>query len=155
MKREARLVLKECRLSIENTSTKQNKYVGNQKLSILLISISKNCLVESVFFLFIDMFLYSHEADFIQGLLQKNEKKLAWSFNFTFCYRWCPFTNLSHWACNKGYSYICFIPWPTPRNWQWRPLKSKTLRQKRWFQFSHCEHSTRYAQNRNIGSQMI
>jgi hypothetical protein len=105
--------------------------------------------------LFIDMFLYSHEADFIQGLLQKNEKKLAWSFNFTFCYRWCPFTNLSHWACNKGYSYICFIPWPTLRNWQWRPLKSKTLRQKRWFQFSHCEHSTRYAQNRNIGSQMI
>ena len=29
--------------------------------------------------LFIDMFLYSHEADFIHGLLQKNEKKLAWS----------------------------------------------------------------------------
>ena len=58
----------------------------------------------------------------------------------TFCYRWCPFTNLSHWACNKGYSYICFMPWP--RNWQQRPLKSKTLRQKRWFQFSHCEHST-------------
>jgi hypothetical protein len=32
------------------------------------------------------LFLYSYEADFIQGLLKKNEKKLAWSFNFTFRY---------------------------------------------------------------------
>jgi len=31
-----------------------------------------------------DLFLYSHETDFIQGLLNKNEKKLARSFNFTF-----------------------------------------------------------------------
>ena len=33
-----------------------------------------------------DLFLYSYEADFIQGLLKKNEKKLAWSFNFMFRY---------------------------------------------------------------------
>ena len=33
-----------------------------------------------------DLFLYSYEADFIQGLLKKNEKKLAQSFNFTFRY---------------------------------------------------------------------
>jgi hypothetical protein len=33
-----------------------------------------------------DLFLYSYEADFIQGLLRKNEKKLARSFNFTFRY---------------------------------------------------------------------
>jgi hypothetical protein len=33
-----------------------------------------------------DMFLYSYEANFIQGLLKKNEKKLARSFNFTFRY---------------------------------------------------------------------
>jgi hypothetical protein len=33
-----------------------------------------------------DLFLYSYEADFIQGLLKKNEKKLARSFNFTFPY---------------------------------------------------------------------
>jgi hypothetical protein len=31
-----------------------------------------------------ELFLYSYEADFIQGLLKKNEKKLA--FNFTFRY---------------------------------------------------------------------
>ena len=31
-----------------------------------------------------DLFLYSYEADFIQGLLKKSEKKLARSFNFTF-----------------------------------------------------------------------
>jgi hypothetical protein len=33
-----------------------------------------------------DLFLYSYEADFIQGLLKKNEKKLARSFNSTFRY---------------------------------------------------------------------
>jgi hypothetical protein len=33
-----------------------------------------------------DLFLYSYEVDFIQGLLKKNEKKLAQSFNFTFRY---------------------------------------------------------------------
>jgi hypothetical protein len=33
-----------------------------------------------------DTFLYSYEADFIQGLLKKNGKKLARSFNFTFRY---------------------------------------------------------------------
>ena len=33
-----------------------------------------------------DFFLYLYEADYIQGLLKKNEKKLARSFNFTFRY---------------------------------------------------------------------
>ena len=33
-----------------------------------------------------DLFLYSYEADFIQGLIKKNQKKLARSFNFTFRY---------------------------------------------------------------------
>ena len=33
-----------------------------------------------------DLFVYWHEADFIQGLLKKNEKNLARSFNFTFRY---------------------------------------------------------------------
>ena len=33
-----------------------------------------------------DLFLYSYEADIIQGLLKKNKKKLARSFNFTFRY---------------------------------------------------------------------
>jgi hypothetical protein len=33
-----------------------------------------------------DLFPFSYEADFIQGLLKKNEKKLARSFNFTFRY---------------------------------------------------------------------
>jgi hypothetical protein len=33
-----------------------------------------------------DLFLYSYEADFIQGLLKINKKKLARSFNFTFRY---------------------------------------------------------------------
>jgi hypothetical protein len=33
-----------------------------------------------------DLFLYQHEADFIQGLLKKNKKKLSRSINFTFRY---------------------------------------------------------------------
>ena len=33
-----------------------------------------------------DLFFYSYEADFIQGFLKKNEKKLAQSCNFTFLY---------------------------------------------------------------------
>ena len=33
-----------------------------------------------------DTFLYLYEADFIQGLLKENGKKLARSFNFTFRY---------------------------------------------------------------------
>jgi len=33
-----------------------------------------------------DLLLYSYEADFIQELLKKNDKKLARSFNFTFRY---------------------------------------------------------------------
>jgi hypothetical protein len=36
--------------------------------------------------LLVDWFLYSYEADFIQGLIKKNEKKLARSYNFTFRY---------------------------------------------------------------------
>ena len=36
--------------------------------------------------LLVDLFLYSHEADFIQGVVKKNEKELARSFNFTFRY---------------------------------------------------------------------
>jgi hypothetical protein len=33
-----------------------------------------------------DLFIYSDDVCFIQGLLKKNEKKLARSFNFTFRY---------------------------------------------------------------------
>jgi hypothetical protein len=33
-----------------------------------------------------DLFLYSYEADVIQGLLKINNKKLTRSFNFTFRY---------------------------------------------------------------------
>jgi hypothetical protein len=70
-----------------------------------------------------DLFLYSHEADLIQGLLKNNEKKLARSFNFTFRYiddvlslnnyrfdvkrvhtdrTWCLLTG--SWTCRTGWS---------------------------------------------------
>jgi hypothetical protein len=35
---------------------------------------------------FADLFLYSYEADFVQGLLKKSEKKLGQYFNLTFRY---------------------------------------------------------------------
>ena len=40
-------------------------------------------------------------------------------------------------AIHANYHYS----WPTPRNWQWGTVKNETLRQNRWFQFSHCELS--------------
>ena len=45
------------------------------------IPIGANCAPLSA-----NLFLYSYEADFKQGLLKKNEKKLVRSFNFSFCY---------------------------------------------------------------------
>ena len=45
------------------------------------IPMSTNCAP-----LLADLFLYSYEADFIRGLLQKNGKNLARSFNYTFRY---------------------------------------------------------------------
>ena len=44
------------------------------------IHMGKNCAP------LLALFLYSYEADFIRGLLKKNEKKLARCFNFTFSY---------------------------------------------------------------------
>jgi hypothetical protein len=45
------------------------------------IPIGTNCAP-----LLANLFLYSYKADFIQGLLKKNEKKLVRFFNCSFCY---------------------------------------------------------------------
>ena len=45
------------------------------------IRMGTNCAL-----LLVDLFLYSYEADFIQSLVQRNEKKLVQSFVFTFRY---------------------------------------------------------------------
>ena len=103
-----------------------------------------------------DLFLYSYEADFIQGLLKKNEKKLARSFNFTFRYiddvlslnnsRFGDFVDRIYpieleikdtTVTDRSASYLDL----TPRDRQWGSVKNETLWQKRWFQFSHCELS--------------
>jgi hypothetical protein len=69
-----------------------------------------------------DLFFYSCEADFIQGLLTKNEKNLARSFNFTFRYvddvlsRFGDFIDriypigLEIKDTTVSYRYVCFIP---------------------------------------------
>ena len=44
----------------------------------VIISMGTNCAP-----LLADLFLYSYEADFIQGLRKKNQKELVRSFNFT------------------------------------------------------------------------
>jgi hypothetical protein len=63
---------------LKKTSTKENKYIVNQKLDhVDDISFREH---------FGRISLYSYETDFIQGLLKKNEKKLARSFNFTLHY---------------------------------------------------------------------
>jgi hypothetical protein len=61
----------------------------------------------------VDFYLYSYEANFIQGLLKKHEQKLVRSFYFTLCYTgdvlslykfglYC-WSHLSHWPWDKGY----------------------------------------------------
>ena len=38
----------------------------------------------------------------------------------------------THWSWNKGYHRyrkVCFIPLPTPRNWQWGPVKNEATEQ--------------------------
>jgi hypothetical protein len=69
-----------------------------------------------------DLFFYSCEADFIQGLLTKNEKNLARSLNFTFRYvddvlsRFGDFIDriypigLEIKDTTVSYRYVCFIP---------------------------------------------
>ena len=56
-------------------------FVGRVLQQTFSILMGTNCAL-----LLADLFLYSYEADFIQGLLKKNKKKLALSFNFTFRY---------------------------------------------------------------------
>ena len=63
---------------IENTFAMLSGRVFQQTIGIPM---STNCTP-----LLPDLFLYSYDVDFIQGLLKKNEKKLARFFNFTFRY---------------------------------------------------------------------
>jgi len=97
--------------------------------------------------------LYLYEADMIYGFLNKNEKNLDRSFNFTFRYiddvlcslnssKFGDFVDRIYpiepeikdtTDTTRSASYL----WPTCQNWQWGSVKNETLRQKRWFQFSH------------------
>ena len=100
---------------------------------------------------------YSHEAVvIIEGFLKKNEKKLARSFNFTFRY----IDNVRSLNKSRFWDFVDRL-YPieleikdttdTDRSASYLDLHLKidskgrlrtyTLRQKRWFQFSHCELS--------------
>jgi hypothetical protein len=57
------------------------EHVFQQTIGIHFVPMGTSCAP-----LLADLFLYSYEAYFIQGLLKKNEKKLAQSFNLTFRY---------------------------------------------------------------------
>jgi hypothetical protein len=51
------------------------------------ISMSTNCVP-----ILASLFKYSYEADFIEGILRENGKRLIKSFNLAYrLYRWCPF----------------------------------------------------------------
>ena len=50
-------------------------------MSLQILTYGTNCGA-----LIADLILYSYEADYIQGLLKKSEKKLVWSYNYTFSY---------------------------------------------------------------------
>ena len=99
----------------------------------------------------VDFYLYSYEANFIQGLLKKHEQKLVRSFYFTLCYTgdvlslykfglYC-WSHLSHWPWDKGYpdtvrssSYTDIRLEKYSECW----LRTK-LRKKKLFLFSHCK----------------
>ena len=57
------------------------EFVGRIFQQTIGIPMGTNCAP-----LLADLFLHSYEVDFIQGLLKKKEKKLAQSFNYSFCY---------------------------------------------------------------------
>jgi hypothetical protein len=59
------------------------------------------------------LFLYSYEADFIRGLLKKNEKTLARSFNFAFRYIDDVLPSLSISRCRSRYeqTYLYLNLW--------------------------------------------
>ena len=63
---------------IDNIFVMFGECVFQQKIGIPM---GTNCAPLKV-----DLFIYLYEADFMQGILKKNKKKLARSFNFTFRY---------------------------------------------------------------------
>ena len=54
--------------------------------SVILLGLPNAHMGANCVPLLTDLFLYSYNADFIQGFLKKNEKKITRSFNFTFRY---------------------------------------------------------------------
>jgi len=96
------------------------------------------------------------EAIFIHRIFKKIDRKLARSFNFTFCSAddVLPLNNSkcvdyvdriypTEFEIKKyhRYSLVYIITRSSPRNWQWGLIKNETLPQKRWFHSSHCELS--------------
>jgi hypothetical protein len=71
---------------LKNTSTKQSKYVVNQKLEHVEDISFREFFGRIRVVVYKITYVSSLHTDFIRGLLKKNEKKLARSFNFTFRY---------------------------------------------------------------------
>jgi len=64
----------------------------------------------------------------------------AYEFTFTCRFRGAGYLIFCIVFCRQLF-FFCFMPWHTPRHWQWEPVKNETSRQKRSFQFSYCELS--------------
>jgi hypothetical protein len=89
-------------------------------------------------------FRFSCEALLIQIKEQVGKKRRTLcTHRYADCLLKNRFTNHSKYVVNQKLEHDVdsFIPWPTPRNWQWGSVKNETLRKKRWFPFSHCELS--------------
>ena len=58
-------------------------------------------------------------------------------------YWWCLSLNNYRFGdfVDRIYCTELEIPWPTTGNRRWGAVKNEILRQKRWFQFPHCEPS--------------
>ena len=76
----------------------------------------------------------------------KQKNRTAWSFNFTFSYtddvlslnnaRFCDFVDRIYPIEVEIKDNVCFIPWPTPRIWQWGRLRTKLYDKRDYFNFS-------------------
>lgn len=81
-----------------------------------------------------DLFLFSHEADGMSALRKKKRKNVSTVLYFyLFTIYMIPFHQVITCSNTHRLSWVCFILWPSPGNWQWGHVKKETLRQKRSF----------------------
>ena len=100
-------------------------------LHVSFMKMSISCLLKYIVSILQVIFLKSTPLLFKETLISFNIKQ-QWGHWKGDTIRHCATGNVNWTFCPKLLS---------TRNWQWEAVKNETLRQKRWFQSSHCEFS--------------